>query len=128
MSCSVAQSCLSLCDRMACSTPGSLTFTLSWSLLKLMSIESVRPPNRLILCRPSFLLSSVFPASGSFSVSQLFTLGGQSTGASASASVLPMNIQDWFPLGWTGLISLQFKGLSTVFSNITVQLRAEELI
>ena len=62
-----------------------------------------------------------FPASESFLVSQLFTLGGQSIGASASASVLPMNIQDWFPLGLTGLISLQSKGLSKVFSNITVQ-------
>ena len=61
-----------------------------------------------------------FPASGSFLVSRLFTLGGQSNGTSASASVLPMNIQDWFPLGWTGLISLKSKGLSSVFSN-TVQ-------
>ena len=62
-----------------------------------------------------------FPASGSFSVSQIFTSGGQRIGASASASVLPMNIQDWFPLGWTGLISLQSKRLSRVFSNTTVQ-------
>ena len=62
-----------------------------------------------------------FPASGSFPISQLFALGGQSIGTSASASVLPMNIQDWFPLGWTGLISSQFKGLSGVFSNTTVQ-------
>ena len=61
------------------------------------------------------------PASGSFQMSQLFTSGGQSTGASDSASVLPMNIQDWFPLGWTGWISLQSKGLSRVFSNTTVQ-------
>ena len=62
-----------------------------------------------------------FPASGSFPVSQFFTSGGQSIGASDSASVLPMNIQDWFPLGWTGWISLQSKGLSRVFSNTTVQ-------
>ena len=62
-----------------------------------------------------------FPASGSFSMSQLFESGGQSIGASASASVLPMNIQDWFPLGLTGLISLQSKGLWRVFSNTTVQ-------
>ena len=62
-----------------------------------------------------------FPASGSFLLSQFFTSGGQSIGASASASVLPMNIQDWFPLGLTGLISLQSKGLSRVFSNTTVQ-------
>ena len=62
-----------------------------------------------------------FPASGSFLMSQLFVSGGLSIGASASASVLPMNIQDWSPLGWTGWISLQSKGLSRVFSNTTVQ-------
>ena len=61
-----------------------------------------------------------FPASGSFQKSQLFTLGSQSIGVSASASVLPMNIQDWFPLGWTGWISLQSKGLSRVFSSTTI--------
>ena len=62
-----------------------------------------------------------FPASGSFWMSQLFTSGSQSTGVSASTSVLPMNIQDWFPLGWTGWMSLQSKGLSRDFSNTTVQ-------
>ena len=62
-----------------------------------------------------------FPASGSFPKSQFFTLGGQSIRVSASASVLPLNIQDWFPLGWTGWISLLSKGLSRVFSNTTVQ-------
>ena len=62
-----------------------------------------------------------FPASGSFQMSQLFASGGQSIGVSASASVLPMNIQDWSPLGWTGWISLQSKGLSRVFSNTIVQ-------
>ena len=62
-----------------------------------------------------------FPASGSFPMSQLFTSGGQTIGVSASASVLPMNIQDWFPLGFTGWISLQSKGLSRVFSNTTVE-------
>ena len=62
-----------------------------------------------------------FPASGSFSRSQFFTSGGQSIGASALASFLAMNIQDWFPLGWARLISLQSKGLSRVFSNTTVQ-------
>ena len=61
------------------------------------------------------------PVSGSFPVSQLFTWGGQSTGVSASASVLPMNTQDWSPIGWTGWISLQYKELSKVFSNTTVQ-------
>ena len=62
-----------------------------------------------------------FPASGSFLMSQLFATGGQSIGVLASTSVLPMNIQGWFPLGWTGWISLQSKGLSRVFSNTTVQ-------
>ena len=62
-----------------------------------------------------------FPASGPFQISQFFTSGGQSIGVLASSSVLPMNIQDWFPLGWTGWISLQSKGLSRVFSNTTVQ-------
>ena len=62
-----------------------------------------------------------FPASGSFTMSQFFTSGGQSIGVSVSASVPPMNIQDWFPLGWAGWISLQSKGLSRVFSNTTVQ-------
>ena len=62
-----------------------------------------------------------FPASGSFQMSQLFASGGQSIGVSASASVLPMNIQDLFPLGWTGWISLKSRGLSRVFSNTTVQ-------
>ena len=62
-----------------------------------------------------------FPASRSFQLSQLFTSGGQSIGVSASTSVLPMNTQNWSPLGWTGWISLQSKGLSRVFSNITVQ-------
>ena len=69
---------------------------------------------------PSSCLQS-FPASGSFPMSQLFASGGQSTGVSASTSVLPMNTQDWSPLGWTGWISLQSKGLSRVFSNTTVQ-------
>ena len=64
-----------------------------------------------------------FPESGSFLMSQFFISGSQSTGVSASTSVLPMNIQDWFPLGWTGWIFLQSKGLSRVFSNTTVQKR-----
>ena len=99
----------------------SLTITSSWSLLKLMLIESVMPSNHLILCHPFLLPPSIFPASESFLMSQFFALGGQSIGASASVSVLLMNIQHWFPLGWTGWISLQSKGLSRVFSNPTVQ-------
>ena len=70
---------------------------------------------------PFSFCSQSLPASESFPMSQLFTWGGQSIGVSASASVLPMNTQDWSPLGWTGWISLQFKGLSRVFSNTTVQ-------
>ena len=70
---------------------------------------------------PFFSCHQSLPASESFPMSKLFTWGGQSIGVSASASVLPMTIQDWFPLGWTGWISLQSKGLSRVFSNTTVQ-------
>ena len=70
---------------------------------------------------PILLLPPSLPASGSFPMSQLFPSGGQSTGVSASASVLPMNTQDWSPLGWTGWVSLQSKGLSNIFSNTTVQ-------
>ena len=96
----------------------SLPFTISQSLLKLMSIESVMPSNHL-LCHPSSSCLQFFPASGSFLMSQLFPSGGQSVGASASA--LPINIQDWFPLGLTGLISFLSKGLSRVCSSSTVQ-------
>ena len=84
------------------------------------SSQWCHPTNSFSVVPFSFCLQS-FPATGSFPVSQFFTSGGQSTGASASASVLLMNIQDWFPLGWTGLMSLQSKGLSRVFSNTTVQ-------
>ena len=83
----------------------SPSFTISWSLLKFMSIESVMPSNHLILCCPSFSCPQSFPASGSFPISQLFASDAQSTRASASSSLLPMNIQDCFPLGWTNLIS-----------------------
>ena len=99
----------------------SLSITISRSSLKLTSIESVMPSSHLILCRPLLLLPQSLPASESFPISQLFAWGGQSIGVSASASVLPMNTQDWSPLGWTGWISLQSKGLLRVFSNTTVQ-------
>ena len=79
----------------------SLSFTVSWSLLKLMSIESGMPSNHLILCGPLLLLPSIFPASGPFPVSWLFTSGGWTVGASATASVLPVSIQDWFPFRLT---------------------------
>ena len=80
-------------------------------------------------CHPTISFSAIpfsshlqsFPVSGSFQISQLFASDGQSIGVSVSTSVLPINIQDWFPLGWTGLISLQSKGLSRVFSHTTVQ-------
>ena len=99
----------------------SLSITSSQSLLKLMSITLVMPSNHRTLCCPFYARLQFFPASGTFPMSQFFTSGGQCIGVSASASVLPMNIQDWFPLGWTGWISLQSKGLSRVFSNTTVQ-------
>ena len=95
----------------------SLSITISWSLLKIMSIELVMPSNHLILCRP-LLLPSIFPSIRVFSSEPILHIfGGQSTGVSASASLLPMHIQDWFPLGWTGWISMQSKRLSRVFSN-----------
>ena len=83
----------------------SLSFTVSWSLLKLMYIYSVMLSNHLILCQPLFLLPSIFPSIMVFSNESAFWIKYQSIGASVSASVLPMNIQGWFPLGLTGLIS-----------------------
>ena len=97
----------------------SLSIINSWSLLQLMSTKLVMTSNHLILCSSSCL--QPYPASGSFLISQFFASGGQSMGASASASVPPKNTQSWFPLGWTGWISLQSKGLSRVFSNTAVQ-------
>ena len=99
----------------------SLSINNSRSLLKLTSIESVMPSKHLILCCPLLFLPSIFPSIRVFSNESVLASGGQSIGVSASASVLPMNIQDWFPLGLTGWISLQSKGLSRVFSNTTVQ-------
>ena len=117
---SVAQSSQTLCDPMDCSTPG---FPVHHQLPELTQ----NPVHRW--CHPTISSSVVpfssflqyFPASGSFQMSQFFASGGQIFGVSASASVLPMNIQDRFPLGWTGWISLQSKGLSGVFFNTTVQ-------
>ena len=90
----------------------SLSITNSRSLLKLMPIKSVMPFNHLILCHPFSSCPQPFPASGSFPMSQFFPSGGQSIGASASALVLLMNIQDWIPLGLTGWISLQSRDSS----------------
>ena len=120
---SVTQPCPTFWDSMDCSTPNltvhhqstpgvySNSSSLSWWCYPTISSFVV-------------LFSSLlqfFPASGFFSVSQLFASGGQSIGASASTSVFPMNSQDWFPLGWTAWISLQSRGLTKVFSNTTVQ-------
>ena len=92
----------------------SLSITNSQSSLKLMSIESVMPSNHLILCRPLLLLPSIFLSIRVFSNESVLASGGQSTGVSASASVLPMNIQEWFPLGLIGLISLHHNYLKKV--------------
>ena len=99
----------------------SLSITNSRSPPKPMSIESVMSSSHLILCHHLLLLPSTFPVSGYFPMSQLFTSGDQRIGVSVLASVLPVNTQDWSPLGWAGWISLQSKGLSRVFSNTTVQ-------
>ena len=116
---SVAQSCLTLCDPMDSACQASLSITNS------RSYSNSRPSSWW--CHPTISSSVIpfsclqsFPASGSFPRSQFFASGGQSIGAAASASVLPMNIQDWFPLGWAGWISLQSKGLSRVFFNTIV--------
>ena len=103
----------------------SLAFTVSQSLLKCMSIELAMPSNHLILCHPLLLLPLIFPNIRVFSNELAFHIRWpkyQSFGASASVSVLPMNIQGWFPLGLTGLISLPSKGLSRVFSSSAVSL------
>ena len=110
-----------LCDPMVCSMPGLPVHH------QFRVYSNSCPWSRW--CHPTISSSVIsfssclqcFPASGSFPMNQFFTSGGQRIGVSVSASVLPLNIQDWFPLGWTGWISLQSKGLSRVFSNTTVQ-------
>ena len=99
----------------------SLSITNSQSLLKLMSIESMRPSNHLILCHPLLLPPSIFPSIRVFSNESVLLIVWPKYWSFSFWSVLPMNIQDWFPLGLTGWISLQSKGLSRVFSNTTVQ-------
>ena len=118
---SVAQSCPTLCKPLDCSMP---CFPVHHQLPELAQIHihrvrnAIQPSHPII---PFFSCLWSFPASLSFPMSQFFASSGQSIRVSASASVLPMNIRDWFPLGWTGWISLQSKGLSRVFSNTTVQ-------
>ena len=97
----------------------SLSFTISWSLLKLMSIESVMLSNHSSSVTP-FSCSQTFPASESFPVSQLFASSSPGIGASASATVLTMNAQGWFPLGLAGLISMLSRGFSRVFFSTTI--------
>ena len=117
---SVAQSCPTLCDPMDCSTPG---FPVHHQLTEPAQThvhwigDAIQPSHPLL--SPFFSCFQSRPASGSFQMSQLFVSGGQSTGVSASASVLPVNIQDWFPLELSGLLSLQSKGLSRVFYSPT---------
>ena len=117
---SVVQSCLTLCDPVDCSTPG---FSVHHQLLEPTQThvhqvgDAIQPPYPLLSPSPP----AFFPGIRLFPMSQFFASGGQSIGVSASASVLPMNTQHWSPLGWTGWISLQSKGLSWVFSNTTAQ-------
>ena len=119
------QPTLTLCNPMDCRTPD---LPVRHQLLELTQThvhrvgDAIQPSYLLLIfCCPLLFPLQSFPASGSFQMSQFFTSGSQSIVASASASVLPMIIQDWLPLGWTGWISLQSKGLSRVFSNTTVQ-------
>ena len=102
-------------------TQASLSFTMFQSLLTFMSTESTILSNHLILCCPLFLLSSIFPSIRFFSNESVFASVGQSIGASVSASMLPMNIQGWFPLGLTSFISLEPKRPSRAFSNTTIR-------
>ena len=111
--CPVAQLCLTLCNPTDCSMPGFPVITNTRSLLKLMSIKLVMPSNHLIPHCPLLLLPSIFPSIRVFSKESVLHSKWQSTGTLASATVLPMNIQNWFPLGLTGLI-LQSKGLLRV--------------
>ena len=110
-----------LCDPMDCSTQGFSVLTISRSLLKLMSIDSLMPSKNLILCCPILLLPSIFSSIRIFSTKSTLHIKWPKYGASALASVLPMNIQDRFPLGLAGLISLQSRGILRVFSSTTIK-------
>ena len=118
--CTVAKSCLTPCNPMDCSTPG---FPVLHYLLHFAQTHvhwAVTSSNHLILCHHLLLLPSILPSIRVFSSESAFQSGGQGIGSSASASVLPVNIQGWFPLWLTSLISLQSKGVSRVFSNTTI--------
>ena len=125
---SVAQLCLALCEQPhglqhatpPCPSPTPRAQTQTYQL-KLMSIESVMPSNHLVLCRPLLLLPSIFPSIRVFSSESVLHIRWPSIGVSASTSMIPMNTQDCSPLGWTGWISSQSKGVSRVFSNTAVQ-------
>ena len=117
--CSVPKLNLTICNPMGCAHQAPLSSTISHSLFKFMSIELVMLSNYLILCHPFLLLPST--TSGYFPMRHLFASCAQSIGASASALVFSMNIQGWFPLGLTGLMSMQSKGLLRVFPSTTVQ-------
>ena len=117
----VTKSSPTLYNPMTAAHQAPLFFTISRSLLDSCPLSQWCYPIISSSVTPFSSCPQSFPESESFPVSRLFTSGGQSTGASALASVLPINIEDWFPLGWTGWISLQSKGLSRVFSNTTVQ-------
>ena len=114
--CSVTKSCLTLCDPMDCSMPDSPVFHYFPEFAQTHSLSQ-----GCHAATSSSVAPFSFPESGSFLMSRFFVSGGQSTGASASASVLSMNIQGWFPLGLTGLIYLQSKGLSRVFSSTVIR-------
>ena len=118
---SVAQSCPTICDPMNRSTPGLPVHHQLPESTKPMSIELVMPSTISSSVIPFSSCPQPLPASESFPMSQIFSWGGQSTGVSALASFLPKKSQAWSPSEWTGWISLQSKGLSRVFSNITVQ-------
>ena len=119
--CSVAKSCLAVCHPMNWSMQGFpvLHCLPEFAQINVHSVHDAIQPSYPVI--PSTSCPESFPSSGSFPRNRLFTSGGQSIGVSASVSVLTMNIQDWFPLGLTGWISLLSKGLSRVFSNTTVQ-------
>ena len=106
---------------MNCSMPGFSIYHYLPRFDQTMLIESLMPSDQLILCCPLLLLPPIFPASGPFPMSQFFASGGQSIGAWASQSVIPINIQEWFPLRLTDLISLKSKGLSRVFFGTIIQ-------